>query len=371
VLDYETFFTTTDLIVNNNIPQLLLFFNEVLSLGFDGHHFINGLASHFRDLLVCQNPATHELLEVGEDSKQTYLLQAKSVNKDFLIRAIEIANDCDLTYKGSKNQRLLVELTLMQLASINFDGEKKNNAPFIIPADYFKDKGITPVKVNIPVTTTENKTSSFSTNHTVEGVTDTSESNNELTANDIQLDDNPTNSHQTVVNNKELIKEPAVTLSVNLPKKNNSGLSLSSIKRKKEHLIKQMEVVVDQQQLPEDPFTEEAFLELWKEYATYLDNNGKPIVGAIMSASTPVLKDQHIITFEVSNESMRIDLRNDATPLLQYIRKKLNNYKIELDITVNEQLEKQYVFSAHEKFEKLKEKNPDIALLKSTFGLDV
>ena len=68
---------------------------------------------------------------------------------------------------------------------------------------------------------------------------------------------------------------------------------------------------------------------------------------------------------------MRIDLRNDATPLLQFIRKKLNNYKIELDINVNEQLEKQYVFSTHEKFEKLKEKNPDIALLKSTFGLDV
>jgi DNA polymerase III subunit gamma/tau len=371
VLDYETFFTTTDLIVNNNIPQLLLFFNEVLSLGFDGHHFINGLASHFRDLLVCQNPATHELLEVGEDSKKTYLLQAKSVSKDFLIRAIEIANDCDLKYKGSKNQRLMVELTLMQLASINFDGEKKNNAPFIIPADYFKDKGITPVKVNVPITKSENKISAVSTNHTGERITDTSESDNKLTANDIQSDNNSIKTQQNVANNKEVINEPAVTLSVNLPKKNNSGLSLSSIKRKKEHLIKQMEVVVDQQQLPEDDFTEEAFLELWNEYATYLDNNGKPIVGAIMSASTPVLKDQHIITFEVSNESMRIDLRNDATPLLQYIRKKLNNYKIELDITVNEQLEKQYVFSAHEKFEKLKEKNPDIALLKSTFGLDL
>ena len=375
VLDYETFFTTTDLIVNNNIPQLLLFFNEVLSLGFDGHHFINGLASHFRDLLVCQNPATHELLEVGEDSKQTYLLQSKSVSKDFLIKAIEIANDCDLKYKGSKNQRLLVELTLMQLASINFDGEKKNNAPFIIPADYFKEKGITPVKVNVPVEKSQNNSTSGSTNNISESVIDSSESDDNIMATETNIGNNvkaePENNDQTTESKKHTVSDAPVTLSVNLPKKNNSGLSLSSIKRKKEHLIKQMEVVVDAQQLPEDPFTEEAFLELWKEYASYLDNNGKPIVGAIMSASTPVLKDKNIIAFEVSNESMRIDLRNDATPLLQFIRKKLNNYKIELDINVNEQLEKQYVFSTHEKFEKLKEKNPDIALLKSTFGLDV
>jgi DNA polymerase-3 subunit gamma/tau len=125
VLDYDTFFNATDFIVDNNIPQLLVFFNEVLSHGFDSQHFISGLASHFRDLLVCQNPATHELLEVGEDSKQKYFMQSKALSKEFLIKAIEIANDCDLKYKGSKNQRLLVELTLMQLASINFDGEKK------------------------------------------------------------------------------------------------------------------------------------------------------------------------------------------------------------------------------------------------------
>jgi DNA polymerase-3 subunit gamma/tau len=125
VLDYETYIKFTDLILENNIPNILISLNEILSKGFDAHHFIIGLASHFRDLLVCKNPATISLLEAGEDAQKLYLNQSHSCHSDFLLKAIEIANDCDLKYKTSQNQRLLVELTLMQLCSINFDGEKK------------------------------------------------------------------------------------------------------------------------------------------------------------------------------------------------------------------------------------------------------
>ena len=128
VLDYDTFFEATNLILSNKIPDLLLHFNQILSKGFDGHHFITGLASHFRDLLVCKTPQTIELLEVGEDTKAAYKTQSESTSQAFLIHAIELANDCDLKYKTSKNQRLLVELCLMQLASITFDGEKKSLA---------------------------------------------------------------------------------------------------------------------------------------------------------------------------------------------------------------------------------------------------
>lgn len=125
VLDYETYFESTDLILKNKIPELLIQFNQTLSKGFDGHHFIAGLASHFRDLLVCQDEKTINLLEVGDETKLKYLEQAKKAPYDFLIKGIELSNDCDLKYKNSKNQRLLVELCLMQLASITFDGEKK------------------------------------------------------------------------------------------------------------------------------------------------------------------------------------------------------------------------------------------------------
>lgn len=128
VLDYQTYFEATDLILKSDIPKLLVDFNKILALGFDGHHFIAGLASHFRDLLVCQNEATIPLLEVGDEAKQKYLEQSKKAPREFLLKGIEIANTCDLNYRSSRNQRLLVELSLMKLASITHDGEKKKVA---------------------------------------------------------------------------------------------------------------------------------------------------------------------------------------------------------------------------------------------------
>lgn len=125
VLDYEYYIKVTDLILENRIPDLLLLYNEVLAKGFDGHHFVSGLASHFRDLMVCQNPATLALLEAGEVAQNLYRVQSQKASQAFLLQAIDTANECDLRYKASQNQRLLVELCLMQLASITFDGEKK------------------------------------------------------------------------------------------------------------------------------------------------------------------------------------------------------------------------------------------------------
>ena len=125
VLDYETYINMTDLLLDNKIPEVLLAYNEILSKGFDGHHFIAGLASHFRDLLVAKNIATHSLMEMGEAAQALYQQQSQKTNQEFLLKGIDLANDCDLKYKTSQNQRLLVELTLMQIASITFDGEKK------------------------------------------------------------------------------------------------------------------------------------------------------------------------------------------------------------------------------------------------------
>jgi len=121
------FFKVTDLILNNEIPALLLQFNAILSRGFEGQHFIAGLASHFRDLFVAKSTQTLELLEVGDDTKEKYKRQSEKTTTGFLKEAIYLANDCDLKYKTSRNQRLLVELCLMKLASINFDGEKKKD----------------------------------------------------------------------------------------------------------------------------------------------------------------------------------------------------------------------------------------------------
>lgn len=118
VLDYEYYFRLTDLFLKNLVPDVLLLFNEVLDKGFEGQHFINGLAGHFRDLLVGRDAATLQLLEVGGDIRERYKNQAAACDPDFLIEALRLSNECDYQYKLSQNKRLFVELTLIRIAQL-------------------------------------------------------------------------------------------------------------------------------------------------------------------------------------------------------------------------------------------------------------
>lgn len=125
VLDYERYFVITDFILENKIPDLLSEFNKILAEGFDGHHFVTGLASHLRDLTMCKNSKTINLLEVDKQAKEKYQEQTQKFPFDLLLKALEIITNCDLKYKTSQNPRLMVELSLMQLASLTFEGDKK------------------------------------------------------------------------------------------------------------------------------------------------------------------------------------------------------------------------------------------------------
>jgi DNA polymerase-3 subunit gamma/tau len=122
VLDYEYYFRLTDQLLNNRIGDALLLLNDVLNHGFDAGHFITGLASHFRDLLVSKDPATLPLLEVGASIRQRYQAQAQQCPVPFLYKAIKLCNDCDLNYRTSKNKRLLVDLTLIQTGQLTAEG---------------------------------------------------------------------------------------------------------------------------------------------------------------------------------------------------------------------------------------------------------
>ena len=122
-LDYEYYFTLTDLLLENKVPEAMLLFNDVLKKGFDGNHFITGLSSHFRDLLVSKDDSTLQLLEVGASIRERYQAQARKCDAKFLYRAMKLCNDCDLNYRASKNKRLLVELTLIQVAQITAEGD--------------------------------------------------------------------------------------------------------------------------------------------------------------------------------------------------------------------------------------------------------
>ena len=132
ILDYDYYFRMTDALYAENTAEVLLIFDEILKKGFDGHNFIVGLASHFRDLMVCKDAATIDLLEVSDNIKARYKEQSAKVPLSFLLSALNIASQCDINYKASKNQRLHVELALVKithlrsalnLAQVNTNGD--------------------------------------------------------------------------------------------------------------------------------------------------------------------------------------------------------------------------------------------------------
>jgi DNA polymerase-3 subunit gamma/tau len=126
ILDYDNYFKLSSFILDNAIPALLLEFDELLQKGFDAHHIVAGLSSHFRDLMVAKHQPTQELLQVPKNTMSLYVDQAQKWNEEWLLEAIAISNTCELSYKNSENQRLHVELCLMQLASISHPSKKKS-----------------------------------------------------------------------------------------------------------------------------------------------------------------------------------------------------------------------------------------------------
>ena len=407
VLDYDTYLTATDLILQNDIPQLFVLFNEILSHGFDGHHFIAGLASHFRDLLVCRDSRTINLLEVGENTKQKYYEQSRKTSPEFLMKGIELANACDLEYKNSRNQRLLVELCLMQLASVTFDGEKKKHESFIIPASNFiqapvptsaftiskeqkevitnneyavGDSAPAP-QAQIPsveggskescapaVETLTKETASEATLAEDTEVTRTQEvqptsetfsataSKNEPAASDIQV--------------LEKEPEPVVEPALKLEKKKVSGLSLKSIQRKKELEAQQRGIESEETVERTENFSEVEMQQAWQEFVDLQNEKGEKILASIMETDTPVLKGK-IIVLELPNETMKLELERIQYPLMGFLKEKLQNTQISLEIKVNESVAKKYAFTPMEKYEKLREKNPMIEKLRTTFDLDI
>jgi len=337
VLDYDSYFKMTDLLLENKIPHVLNNFNSILAKGFEGHHFINGLASHFRDILVAKDTATIDLLEVGDNAKKKYLDQSSKASITFLIQSIEKANQCDLNYKVSKNQRLLVELTLMQIASITFDGEKKKSTNYIIPATFFTS--LSPIKKQ----------------NTIVKV-------------------------RPLVIKKEVIKDVIKqVISPEIPtakppvlqnlKRRSNSLSLKSIHQKKEQQKTLIEVNYDNH--PKDSFTEKELQKTWSDYQKLLIKKGEKSMASILAADLPSLKENFHVQFMLPNKLMEDQLKLGKPKLIKFLRESLNNFGITINVVVNETVEKKFAYTPQEKYNKLKEKNPFLKKLKDTFQLDL
>jgi DNA polymerase-3 subunit gamma/tau len=127
ILDYEYYFKVTDAADKEDISAALLILNDIYEKGFDGHHFVVGLAEHLRNLLVCKDPKTANLLEAPDAVKQRYISQANEIEGQHLLRGLQVLSKTDVSYKSSKNQRLLIEVALMQLCSLKQEQEKKKD----------------------------------------------------------------------------------------------------------------------------------------------------------------------------------------------------------------------------------------------------
>jgi DNA polymerase-3 subunit gamma/tau len=181
---------------------------------------------------------------------------------------------------------------------------------------------------------------------------------------------------------KEKLSIPTRSKSLEKPKpltvkpgeRRNSALSLSSLKRNKEeeeeHVKKNKEEREQQKDLPKDPFTEETFMEVWNTYVNDLHTKGEKILASILKADTPKLAGTQIhVTYP--NELMKVELLKVRPKVLRYIRKKLNNFEVDFQISVNEDTTKRFAYTPQEKYELLKEKNEAISLLRKKFNLEL
>ena len=354
VLDYTYYFNITDLIIQNDIPQVLLSYNEILGKGFDGHHFIMGLASHFRDLLVCKNQQTISLLEVGDQVKNMYLEQSQKTPHPFLLDALDIANSCDLKYKTSRNQRLLVELCLMQLTSLTAQGEKKKpnklNKRFLLPPEHFKTiVGQTQEKLDTPEQTPKPSTPIVK-----------KETQNKITQEPSALSQE----------GKQAPKDSQISKTESEGSKRVSALSLKSIEKKQQLAKKVSDRSQNKEKLPTEEFTQEQMITHWNAYTQIVKEQGKYNLLSHLTMSVPILKDG-MIHLEFPNQTIKLEVERDKFDLLTYMRKKLKNHSVDLVIAVNELPLKRYAYTDKEKYEKLVEKNPNLEALRNAFELDI
>ena len=327
ILDHDVYFKATNLILGNDITNCLLLFNEILNQGFNGQHFIDGLCLHFRDLLISKSLKTHILLNQNENLKDRYVDQSKNLDIDFILKSINLTEECSFKYKNSKNQRLLTEICLMKLCSINNIELKKK------------------VKILSRSELGGNKT---------------------LYKADIQ---SPKENLKTEVPNKdskEKLKIKKETSSV-------SGLSLSSLKAKKniESIALMKKNESESSSSNKAKFDVNSLLNSWKKFQELTIKKGRKNLASILSISQPQIFEENKLTYTLTNNTNKLELEKSKLELVEFLKKDLKNDSISLEINVNKLKEKKFVFTPGEKYEKLKKINPNIEILRKEFKLNL
>lgn len=339
VLDYEYYFRLTDAILSGNVRASLLILNEILGKGFDGQNIITGLAGHFRDLLVCRDESTLVLFEVGASIRERYKEMAKHCPDQLLFKAIELANTCDLNYRASRNKRLLLELTLIQLCQLTqvaADDKKKALIEPIAgtnPSSQAVNSGKPQQPPQAPSVTAAAGAPQVMSTHMPSSV--------------------PAPPPSTAPNSVRRTARPM-------------GISMKEIgvEKPKQQTVQQATTNVKE---VVTPFDNDSLVREWDNYAATIDK--KVYLKNTMINCKPTLQENYYFEVAVHNPGQQEELINNAIHILPFLRQHLTNSRIQMRVRIVEGNEKHLAYTSTEKLELLMKINPTLGRLRDEFNL--
>jgi DNA polymerase-3 subunit gamma/tau len=343
ILDYDYYFRLTDELIAGDISAALITFNEIVNKGFDGHNFINGLGSHFRDLLVCTDEVTLPLLEVSPSIKEKYKVQSRVCTIPWLLNALEITNTADYRYKAAKHQRLHVELSLIRLCRINH--------------------GSTDEKPGVK--------KKVDTGPAIKSVQQ--ENTNAGAASRSPVVSAPEPVVQKVPEpvtaaHSQAVPAPPKPVGTGNSKKTISISGVLNSRKETQKEVADATVFAD----AKNAFTEEQLNHVWNLFAEELQKQGRLTLHAALSKRKAILEDNYVIRFSVDSSAIEKDLHEIKPELLAYLRKKLENYSIKLETELVSGEENGSIpYTPSEKFKKLAEINPLLNKMKTQFDLEI
>ena len=373
VLDYEYYFRLTDSFLENKVSDALLLFNDVLNKGFDGSHFITGLSSHFRDLLVAKDAVTLPLLEVGASIRQRYQEQAQKCPLPFLYRAMKLCNECDLNYRVSKNKRLLVELTLIQVAQLTIEGDdvsggrspKKTIKPvFTQPAAAQQPQVTSAASASQTAVHQQTPVRQPQTPVAAQGVSSSTSSSSSSSSN--STTSVPSQSAGIAQRGQGERKIPVMKMS-------SLGVSIKNPQRDQ---VTQKEMMPQpgkvQQTVEEDFIFNDRDLNFyWQQYAGQLPKEEDSLTKRMQMLHPVLLNNSTTFEVVVDNEIAAKDFRNLIPELQNYLRVQLKNSKVVMTVRVSEPTETVRPVGRVEKFQMMAQKNQALMQLKDEFGLEL
>jgi len=349
ILDYDYYFQLMAAVAEENAADTLLIFDNILNRGFDGGHFIAGLSSHLRNLLVTKDPKTLQLLEVSDNIKRRYLDQSQKINTGLLLSALNIANQCEVNYRTSKNHRLQVELTLLKLCHLSSAIKLGTNG---ISASSAELKKKLPESVKVAGSNAPNIT-----NNTIPSpVVPSTVAIPAITANNVPA---PSVPSSTAVKSGTPVKgwgsyKPSTTIP-----SLNTVFEEKALEEDEEELVKGDEFL---------EITFNGFLEKWNVLAENLKVGNRITLYTIMTTSQPRLNG-NLIEVDVENAVQMDQLREGKIDILNYLRVALRNFSLDLEGVQIEQSKIRKPYTSQEKYQVMATKNPALETLRKTFNL--